>query len=414
MIFLDVLYILILILYIPLNPRFLFKKEYRKILKGRFSPGISRDEKGSIWIHAVSVGEVKSLESFISLLRAKTGKRIILSVTTPSGYRIAREIFKDIEIVNGPFDLSFVVKKFIQRINPSIIVLNELEIWPNWISIADRMDIPMVVINGRISDPAFKSYKRFSFILKRFFRKIDLFLLQEQTYIEKFTDLGVEKQSMMISGNIKADEAVIASGKVRTRKKIFEFLAINKPGKKILLFASTHLSDENVFIPTLQELIKKYYIIIAPRHMNRVSDMAGAIKKTGIKFRIWSTDQPSDKDILIFDKMGYLTELIKISDLVFMGGSFDPAVGGHNLYEPAVFGKKIVGGPCYNNFKSIGNELVQNRSYTIAEDSESVTDFLMNINEEAITGSAGAAEGTVLKRSGAIEFSIREVLKFLN
>ncbi|MEN8223520.1 MAG: glycosyltransferase N-terminal domain-containing protein [Acidobacteriota bacterium] len=414
MIFLDVLYIFILMIYIPLNPRFLFKKEYREIIKGRFSPGVDLNKRKSIWIHAVSVGEVKSLESFISLLQAKTDKRIILSVTTPSGFRIAGEIFKDIEVINGPFDLSFVVKRFIKKINPSIIILNELEIWPNWISIADRMDIPMAVINGRISAQAFKRYKRFSFLIGRFFRKIDLFLLQEENYIDKFIALGVNRNSIRVSGNIKADEAVTASGKAGNSEKIFELLGINKPEKRVLLFASTHSSDESIFIPSLQELTKKYFVIIAPRHMNRITEIAGEIEKNGIEFRIWSSDQPSDKEILIFDKMGYLTELIKISNVVFMGGSFDPDIGGHNLYEPAVFGKKIVGGPYYNNFPSIGNELVQNGVYTITENTNSLTDFLMNINKKDIEGSVGKAEETVVRRSGAIEFSIREVLKFLN
>jgi len=414
MIFLDVLYILILIIYIPLNPRFLFKKEYRNVIKGRISPGVKRVERGSIWVHAVSVGEVKSLESFISLLKAKTDMRIVLSVTTPSGFRIAKEIFKDIEVINGPFDLSFVIRKFIKRIEPSIIILNELEIWPNWISIADKKDIPMVVINGRISEKALKNYKKFSFLLRRFFRKITLFLLQEEDYIQRFVDLGVKKHSIKISGNIKADEAVTASGNVRNSEKIFELLKVKEPGKKLLLFASTHSSDEAVFIPLLKELVKKYFIIIAPRHMNRIREVTVAVETNSIPCRIWSSDQPSGKDILIFDKMGYLTELIKISDIVFMGGSFDPAIGGHNLYEPAVFGKKIVGGPNHNNFPSIGTELIQNGAYTIAENTESLRDILLNITEQKITASADKAEQTVLRRAGAIEFSIREVLKLLN
>ncbi len=414
MIFLDFLYILILIIYIPLNPRFLFKKEYRRVMKGRISPEVNTDDRGSIWIHAVSVGEVKSLESFISLLQAKSDRRIILSVTTPSGFRIAKEIYKEIKVINGPFDLSFVIKKFIRKIYPSIIILNELEIWPNWISIADKMDIPMVVINGRISEKAFKSYKRFSFLLGKFFRKIDLFLLQEENYAQRFIDLGVKEQSIRISGNIKADEAVISSGRTENSKKIYEMLNVKEPEKKVLLFASTHLSDENVFIPLLKELLKKYFIIIAPRHMSRIGEVAGAIKKSNTPIRIWSRDLHSENSILIFDKMGYLTELIKISDIVFMGGSFDPDVGGHNLYEPAIFGKKIIGGPCYNNFPSIGNELVRNGVYSIAENGTSLFDILMNITGHQMTATAGTAKEIVIKRAGAIEFSIREVLKFLN
>jgi len=414
MLLLDALYIMILALYIPFNLRFVFRKEYREILKGRFSPSVSPGRKDSIWIHAVSVGEVKSLENFISLLKAKTDRRIILSVTTPSGYRIAKEIFKDIEVINGPLDLSFVIRKFIRKISPAVIILNELEIWPNWISISDKMNIPMAVINGRISEKAFRNYRRFRFFIRRFFRKIDLYLLQEEHYLPRFIELGAGKGSIKISGNIKADEAVSASGKVRPKEEVLKMLGIQKKGKPWLLFASTHASDEEVFIPVLKELQKKYTAIIAPRHMNRIRDISSSLARAGLHPGIWSASAPSDRDILIFDKMGHLTELISVSDIVFMGGSFDPSIGGHNLYEPAVFGKKIIGGPHYNNFHSIGKKLVENEVYTVIFDSQGMKKFLMNLDKKEIGDAGSPGKETVINRSGAIKFSIREVLKFLN
>jgi len=414
MFFLDILYILILLIYIPLNPRFVFRSEYRRIIKGRFSPDIEPDENGTIWIHAVSVGEVKSLESFISLLRTKSDKRIILSVTTPSGFKIAKKVFKEIEVINGPFDLSFVIRRFIKKIEPSIIILNELEIWPNWISLTDRMDIPMVVINGRISERAFRRYKRFSFFIKKIFRKIDLFLIQDENYRERFVELGVGNSSVKISGNIKADEAVAGSGKIDSPEKIFELLGIKKPVKRIILFASTHASDEEMFIPVLNELSEKYFIIIAPRHPNRTINLASSLKMNNIHFNIWSKEKNKYNDIIIFDKMGHLTKLIKIANIIFMGGSYDPAIGGHNLYEPAIFGKKIIGGPCFNNFPSIGRELTGNGVYTIANTGESLLNILTNLKNQDIKSINEKAKRSVMKRSGAIEFSIREVLKLLN
>ncbi len=414
MIFLDFLYVLTLIIFIPLNPRFIFSKSYRKILKGRFSPDISSLAKGSIWIHAVSVGEVKSLREFISLLRKRTDRKIILSVTTPSGFKMAKNIFKDIDIINGPFDLSFIVKKFIRKISPSIIILNELEIWPNWISIANGSGIPMVLINGRISEQAFKRYKRFSFFLKRFFRKIDLYLLQEESYIKKFVELGAVESSVKVSGNIKADEALKISDRTRNTKETFKMLRINKPGKKILILASTHSSDEDIFIPVLNDLLEKYFIIIAPRHMNRVSAIATSLKNNKVPFLIWSKNEPGKNNVIIFDKMGLLAELINISDIVFMGGSYNSSIGGHNLYEPAVFGKKMIGGPCYNNFPSIGKELVNKGIYTIADSGEDLLNILVEMGKQEFTSVYEQARRSVLKRSGAIEFSIKEVLKLLN
>ena len=411
--FLDFIYILLLLIYIPLNPRFLFNREYRRIIRGRFFPGTGNNHEGTIWIHAVSVGEVKSLESFIPLLRAKSGKKIILSVTTPSGFRIAGEIFRDIDVINGPFDLTFVIRRFIKKINPSIIILNELELWPNWISVSDKKRIPMIVINGRISDRAFRRYKNVSFLIKRYIRKIDLFLIQEDIYREKFIKLGATDDQMKVSGNIKADEAVTSSGRTREPDKIVEFLGMDKPQKKIVLFASTHASDEEIFIPVLKKIREDFSIIIAPRHMNRISELSGSLSESGLGFCVWGMGRPPAEEIIVFDRMGYLTELIKISDIVFMGGSFDPAIGGHNLYEPAVFGKKIIGGPCFNNFQSIGNELVKNGVYTVVTTGESLADELKGLSEHTIKAASAPGINAVQKRSGAVEFSIREVLELI-
>jgi len=410
--FINILYLLALIIYLPFNLKLVLNSKYRELIKGRFSPAIKPDERGSIWIHAVSVGEIRSLRRFVSLLKKKDGRRIVLSVTTPSGLEEAKKIFSGIIVLNGPVDFSFVTKRFIKRIEPDIIILNELEIWPNWIFAANSKRIPIVVINGRISDRAFRRYKVFSVIIKRFFRGINLFLLQGDNYRERFEKLGAKSNSIRICGNIKADEAISGIKSIRESEEIFKMLGMGIPKKKVLLFASTHKSDEDIFIPLVKKLLDFYIIIIAPRHMDRIEDVKEELNKYVCLKAV--NDNNGYEGLVIFNKMGYLTELMSISDIVFMGGSFSSVIGGHNLYEPAILGKKIAGGPFYNNFPSIGKELIKNGVYTVASDPGELFDILKNFNDQDTSLFCDSAKSSVKKMSGAIECSIEEVLKLLN
>ncbi len=414
MFFIDIIYLLALIIYLPFNLKLVLNLKYRKLIKRRFSPDIEPDNKGSIWIHAVSVGEVRSLGRFVSLLQKTDDRRIVLSVTTPSGFNEAKKIFKNIVVLNGPLDLSFVVKKFIAKIDPDIIILNELEIWPNWIFAANRKKIPVTVVNGRMSDKAFERYKLFSVVTKRFFRGIRLFLLQGENYRERFIKLGAKNSSIRICGNIKADEAIFAMKTVRESGEIFKMLGMGIKNKKILLFASTHKTDEVIFIPLIEELSNHYTIIIAPRHVDRIGEIKKELGKYNVSWVVGKKDSVGNKVPIIFDKMGYLAELMSISDIVFMGGSFSSDIGGHNLYEPAILGKKIVGGPFHNNFPSIGEELIKNNAYTVVYDKGELFDILMSFINKRTNLSCESAKSSVIKMSGAIECSVKEVLKLIN
>jgi 3-deoxy-D-manno-octulosonic-acid transferase len=205
----DFLYFLIILITLPYWIKFLLKKEYRQILKKRIFPDFSYSKKKKrIWIHAVSVGEVSSLKNLIDKLIKDYNQKIVLSVTTPSGFNYAFKEYKQIEVVNAPLDLSFIIKNFYQRINPTILILNELEIWPNWIFMLKKKKIPIILINGRVSQRAFKRYHRFRFFLRPIFNRIDLFLLQSEFFKNSFKKLKIMEDKLLISGNIKADEAI--------------------------------------------------------------------------------------------------------------------------------------------------------------------------------------------------------------
>ena len=383
MLIIDIFYIFFSILLLPLLAKYIFKSEYIKLLKHRFIPDIKYSKKKRIWIHAVSVGEIKSIKTLIEQLTNTYNNGIALSVTTPAGYEFAKREYKSIKVINSPFDFSFVIKKFIEKINPEILILNELEVWPNWISIAHKNKIPILLINGRISDTAFSRYRKYIFLFKKFLNMIDFFLVQSEFSRKRFSQLGIPDYKIKICGNIKADEAFRASKELPSHQEIYDFLKIKTPQKKVITLASSHLSDEKILTPIINKIKKDFSLIIVPRHLTRIHKIEKEFKNKHIKYQLWSKFKEIDinNNVLIFDKIGYLFNILHITHIVLMGGTFDKKIGGHNLYEPAVLGKLIIGGPFYNNFPDIGKELFEDSTYLLINNSQQLLEIITNIKK---------------------------------
>ncbi|MCU0287901.1 MAG: hypothetical protein MUF15_16110 [Acidobacteria bacterium] len=418
----DILYVIIIIAIFPLWIKYLFKKEYRTLLKYRFAPNIETGLKKRVWLHAVSVGEVRGLKSLVeNLINRYPDKEIVLSVSTPTGFNFARQQFPDLKILHAPLDFSFVIKKFIKKIQPQLLILNELEIWPNWIYIIRQKKIPILLVNGRISDGAFTWYKRFNWLLKPFFNRIDRFLVQTEIHKERFIELSIPTERITVCGNIKADEAFNALELLPPDHEIFAFLGINPnglSGRKIITVASSHLSDEKLVIPVIKSLVEKYFFIIVPRHLSRITEIEKMLCDHKVPFTTWSRSehkQPKEREenVLLFDRMGYLFNILKISDVVFMGGTLEAGVGGHNLYEPAAMGKIIAGGPCFNNFPAIGAELVQKEVYYLVRSSNELAIFLRQMERLDQGKIDREARAAVFGRRGSIGCILNEIQAWL-
>jgi len=417
MFIIDLLYFFMTILIIPFSPKYIFNKEYRKLIKNRLNTEDIPASKGKrFWLHAVSVGEVKSIKKLIDELSKINGTEIVLSVSTPTGYKIAKQEYKSIRVIMAPIDFSFVIKRFIKKISPDILILNELELWPNWISLMSKNKIPILLINGRISETAMTKYKKFKFILKFFFKKIDMFLLQAEIYKTRFLDLGVDEKKIKICGNIKADEAIHLAKNIPEESNIIKELKIIKRNKKIITLASTHIKDEQLLIPLIANLYKKYSFILVPRHPDRLESICKAMDSENIRYEIWTKAKAVDlkNKVLIFDKIGYLFNIQFISDIIIMGGTYDNKIGGHNLFEPAVLGKNIIGGPYYNNFPDIGYELKAKGIYRIAKNTEDIQNIINKIFNNNNTTVKEQAIKIINKRKGSIECIIKEIKQIVN
>ncbi|MGE5341184.1 MAG: 3-deoxy-D-manno-octulosonic acid transferase [Candidatus Omnitrophota bacterium] len=416
MLFFDLLYALALILCLPRWIKVLLKKEYRTLIKHRLIPEIQPSASPRLWIHAVSIGEARSLKSLITQLsQIYNHTEIVLSVSTPTGYEMAKKDYPDITVINAPVDFSFTIRAFIKRINPKLLVLNELEIWPNWVRLVHRNRIPILLINGRISEKAFHRYKQWLFVFKPFFRKIDHYLVQARIYKDRFEQLHIPSEKITICGNIKADEAFDRLSALPSDSEISDYLGINPAGRKIVILASTHPQDDDQWIPVIPQTGNRFLFILFPRQLDRIPEIEKRLEHHRVPFSTWSKNRamPHKTDhtesVLIFDQIGYLFNALKIADIVGMGGTFDPKTGGHNFYEPAVLGKWIIGGPHYNNFPEIGKELINRGVYYPAQNAADLLQKLLQtetINWDRIRQDAVEA---VSERRGSISCTIKKI-----
>jgi len=407
----DLIYAIIGILFSPfILLRLLYKRQVG-LINRRFFLRLANIEN-SIWIHAVSVGEIKSLESTLYEIE-KIFPQIVISVTTPAGYEIARKLFKKYLIIHSPLDFSFVIKKYVDKINPRLMIFNELELWPNWVRVLKKRKIPIVLINGRISAGAFKRYQLFSFIFKKTFSRLDLCLVQSERIAAMFRKLGVSEEKIRICGNIKADQALQTITNLPKKEQILTALKI-KTKKLIVVAGSTHLCDERILAPVVKEFKEQIFFIVAPRHPERRLEIGREFEKFELKSAFFSRgDNPEEADLLIYDQLGFLPALYKIADLIILGGTQEKKIGGHNFYEAAVFNRLILGGVYYNNFFEIAEELKRNRIYHIfrspAELKQLLTKFI-NQREELLSVEG---EKIVARFSGAQRCTI-EYLKAIS
>jgi 3-deoxy-D-manno-octulosonic-acid transferase len=280
---------------------------------------------------------------------------VVVSVTTNPGYEVALRNFKGrAVIVYSPLDLSFVIRRFFNIIRPKIFIVVETEIWPNLIRFMKARGVPVVVINGRISDRSFKRYMMARPLLKTTLRKIDLFCMQSGPDAERIVRIGAPQDKIRVTGNMKFDIVIVSGDRPEIKKGL---LGLSE--KDILLVAgSTHKGEEKVLLEAYRDLIKDFNnlkLLIAPRHINRALEIKKLINST--------------QGVFVLDTVGQLKYFYSIADIVFIGGSLVPH-GGQNPIEPAYFSKPIIFGPNMSNFKYISEILLKNAAAVEVNDKD--------------------------------------------
>ncbi len=342
--------------FLLISPKILFdwtfRKKYRKSGYARLKrTGPAPKGAPCIWLHGVSVGEVKALATLVPLIRKTYPKSFILvSTVTETGQACAKKAVKGAdEFVYMPLDFSSIIRPFVRSLSPDFLILIEGDYWPNLIKSVKDEGGKVAVASGRISEKSMKRYKIFKPLVEVFFSGIDLFGMQSAIDEERMKKMGIPASKLFVTGNLKFDSALPELSD-QERKDFKERLGI-APGDQVVTIGSTHKGEEALLLQELKPILSKrsdVKILLVPRHPERFTEVEQELKKSGYTYGLYSRKE-TDAPILIIDQMGILMRCYQISDLAVVGGSFVPEVGGHNIFEPAIAQVPVFFGPFMEN-----------------------------------------------------------------
>ena len=361
--------------------------KYRSNFFQRLGFGLKKIEGKTIWLHACSVGEIEAAAPFIELLmKEKKDFRIIISTVTETGFARAKKMFANLELRYLPFDFKFAIRKHLLTAGElDSFYIIETEIWPNLIRELSARKIPIFIVNGRISDRAWKRYRRFAFLFRTILRRISAVAARTELDAERYKFLGADRVEAV--GNIKYD-------------RIASALPRNTPQGRFVLFGSTHHGEEKICIEIFERLRKKIpelRAILAPRHIERAKEL---VKKYGGSLRSEGWD---DSKLLILDTHGELAGMYAIAEAAFIGGSLVP-VGGHNPLEAAIHSVPSIWGPYTENFRDACDVLKDNGGFIVQNGDELYSVFESLLTDNRLRLQCGAsARKKVLENRGAAE-----------
>ncbi len=352
----DLIFCLGLIVYLPLH---LWRKKMTlRALGEKLGLISSKEIRNSIWIQVVSVGEANLIGNLIKSLKESQDLPIVISTTTLTGNRIVKKRYSHLaKIIFFPFDLSFILERVIRVIKPKVFIAVETEIWPNLFYRLKKKKIPIVIINGRISDKAFKHYRLIRPFMKRVLGKCDYIGVQNSLYEERFVFLGADPKKVVISGNMKFDSILVDEDKLRKKQEKYKSI-LKRDGNKLLVIASTHEPEEEIVIDIYKDIFKSpggVTLLIVPRHPERASQIEKTVRLASfnpVRMSKVEENLADTRNVFIADTVGELMYFYSIADICFVGGSLSKD-GGHNILEPIYFLKPTVFGPNMDNFLDI-------------------------------------------------------------
>lgn len=377
---------------------------WRSISTGRYRSGLAAkifgrvvvpnpENKPVAWFHAVSVGEVNLLCTLIPAFRKRHPDwLVVVSATTDTGLAEAHKQFVNLVVISWPFDFSWAVSTAIDAVKPSLIVLTESELWPNFLHIARARRVPVIVVNARISPRSFARLKRIAGPARRIlFNNIARFAVQEKEYKDRLHQLGVSSEKLVVTGSVKYDGAF----KERNSQKmamLSTLLTLGKnefPNRVIWLAGSTHSPEESIVLRIFLQLRQRFpqlRLILVPRHPDRFEEVARLIEHSGLPFARRSRivePLPEMPAVVLLDTVGELGVAWGVADVGFTGGSLDGKRGGQSMIEPAGYGVPCVFGPHVWNFKDAAKRLVEVGGAVMVLDTQALEIELANLIADA-------------------------------
>ena len=415
--------ILVLVVAVIASPWFVYQAlRYKKYVgsfrqrMGYLPVSFNMDADESIWIHAVSVGEVLTARPLISdLKRRYPNLRMFLSTTTMAGQQLARRSVQDVDAVfYFPFDLAFVVRRTLDLVRPRLFIMVETEIWPNLLRECRKRDVKTAVVNGRLSARSYPRYRMIRGFMRGVLEHVDRFLVQSEESARRFIDLGADPARVVVTGSLKFDSLDLSPNalQARARDRVLRYFRVGS-ARPVIVAGSTMKGEETAVLRAFRRVrtaSPNTLLVLAPRHPERFGEVEQLVRSEG-----WKTAKRTDLaidseprvDVVVLDTIGELATVYQIGTVVFVGGSL-VATGGHNVLEPAVFGKPIVFGPHMDNFAEIAEAFVSNGAgVQLAGEQQLDEAFLSLMSDPVRRARLGAAARALVEANrGAKEKSV--------
>jgi len=391
---------------------------YCAALKGKYRSGWGEKLWGRVpqrtgdapcaWFHAVSVGEVNLLPGLVAEFRRRHPHwQCVVTTTTATGHELAQRKFPELTVCYCPLDFSWAVTEALRRIRPDLLVLAELEVWPNLLRLAHERGAKVAVVNGRLSHSSRRGYARLSFLLRPMFQSLDLVAAQSETYADGFCELGTPAENVHVAGSMKFDGAETNRNNAATQS--LAELAGFKPSDTVLLAGSTQEPEESLALETFRQLADanpSLRLVLVPRHPHRFEAVAELLDRSGIAWTRRSDLEHgcTAKRVLLVDTIGELAAWWGTARIALVGGSMGRR-GGQNMIEPAAYGAAVCFGPNTRNFRDIVAMLLEANAAEVVRDGSELTEFVRRcLDEPGYAAALGtAAQSVVLSQLGATE-----------
>lgn len=369
---------------------------------------VSAEGERVVWLHAVSVGEVLQLRSLISALNAqRPDLSVLITTTTVTGQSVARETFPQCRVAYCPLDFTWAVETALRRVRPVMLGLVELELWPNLIRHTAAHRVPLILVNGRLSENSYRGYRRIRPAVRHLLMQFNSLTAQTAEYAQRLADLGAPAERLHVTGSLKFDGVDVGRLSART-DELRAALGLSATDQ-VFMAGSTHAPEEALILDVWEQLradVPGLRLLIVPRHRERFDEVAALITARGWAVRRRSAERVGEATgadtVCLLDTLGELTACWGIADIAYVGGSLT-ARGGQNMIEPAAFGVPVLVGPNTTNFRDVVEGLCSVGGIQVASDPSDLLDHLRRLlaNPSEASTMGQAAQTFVRAQQGA-------------
>jgi 3-deoxy-D-manno-octulosonic-acid transferase len=382
---------------------------------GSLPPALAGGPAPTLWLHAVSVGEVLSAVPLVAAFRRDhPGWRIVVSTTTRTGREMAEARLREAAgVFYFPLDFAWIVRRVLRHVQPALVVVVETEIWPNLLRLCRARGVAVLLANARISDRSFPRYQRLGGLLAPVLSQFDRMCAQSEDTAARLRALGAPPEKVVVTGSLKFDVGGDGAPAV-------DVVARRLEGRPVLLAASTLRGEDEVVLDVIAQLrarVADARLVIAPRHPERFDEVTALAERTGLvvlRRTALAAVPDAPFDVLVLDTIGELAALCAHATVVFVGGSLVPA-GGHNILEPARYGRPIVVGPSMSNFAEIARLFLAEGALVQVPDAATASREILGLFGDPVRRRAigEAAEAVLARHRGAVARTMREIAEVL-